>query len=106
MAQVRLAKFRFAPHGKQRWLDWCDEVKRRSGEVMETLRNEGVVTEACFLSVSEDAVYYFIEVEDFNRAQRAVEQSPYAIDREHIQVKAATLEAVEQLTCLFHFENR
>jgi len=106
VAQVTLAKFRFKPGGKQRWLDWCDELKRRSGEVVETLRNEGVAVEACFLSVNEDAVYYFVEAEDFDRAQRALQRSPYTIDRQHIDVKVAALEAVEPLTCLFHFEHR
>jgi len=103
---VRLAKFRFKPEGQPRWLDWCEELTRRSGEVLETLRNEGVVAEACFLSASDNAVYDFIAAEDFDRAERAVQRSPYAIDRQHIEVKAAALDAVEQLPCLFHFENR
>lgn len=106
MSEARLLKFRFKPDGKQKWLDWSEAIKRRSVEVFETLRNEGVVAEACFLSSEEDAIYYFVAAEDLERAETAARRSRYVIDQEHAQVKSAALERVARLECLFFFDNR
>jgi hypothetical protein len=106
MAEVRLVKFRFKPGGKEAWLEWCGQMKRRSNEIFETLRNEGMVAEACFLSHDEDALYYFLEAEDFEQSESAFRRSLYAIDREHMQIKTAALERAEGLECLFFFDNR
>jgi hypothetical protein len=106
MAEARLLKFRFKPGGKKKWLEWSEEMKRRSREVLETLRNEGVIAEACFLSPEEDAVYYFVGAEDLERGEKAFSVSPYPIDREHMQVKSAALQQIAGLKCLFFFDNR
>src|SRR5579859_899582 len=106
MSEARLLKFRFKPDGKEKWLEWSGVLRRRSHEVFETLRNEGVIAEACFLSPAEDAVYYFVAAEDLERAERAAQRSTYVIDLEHMRVKAAALERVERLECLFFFDNR
>jgi hypothetical protein len=50
--------------------------------------------------------YYFLGSEDFERAERAFQRSSFAIDREHAQVETRELEDVEQLECLFFFDNR
>jgi hypothetical protein len=106
MSEARLIKFRFKPGGREKWRQWSGELKKRSEEVFETLRNEGVIAEACFLSGEEDAVYYFVAAEDFGRAEEAAGRSSFAIDREHTLAKSAALERVEQLECLFFFDNR
>jgi uncharacterized protein DUF6176 len=106
MSEARLLKFRFKPDGKEKWLDWSEALKRRSDEVFQTLRNEGVIAEACFLSEEEDAIYYFVAADDLERAERAAQRSTYVIDQEHAQVKSAALERVERLECLFFFDNR
>ena len=106
MAEARLLTFRFKPGGKKKWLDWSEEMKRRSEEVLATLRNEGVIAEACFLSPEEDAVYYFVGAEDLQRGESAFQSSPYPSDREHMAVKSAALEQVAGLKCLFFFANR
>ncbi len=41
MSSVRLVNMKFKPGKKQIWLDWCEQLKSRSNEVIETLRNEG-----------------------------------------------------------------
>jgi hypothetical protein len=106
MSEARLLKFRFQPDGREKWLDWSEALKRRSDEVFQTLQNEGVVVEACFLSREEDAIYYLVVAEDLERAERAAQRSTFVIDREHAQVKSAALERVERLECLFFFDNR
>jgi L-rhamnose mutarotase len=105
MTEVALRKFRFKRDKKQEWMDWCRELNRRQDEVLETLRNEGVSVEACFLSPDEDCVYYFLEVENFEQAHKAYSASQYPIDEEHRRHKRASMEEVGMLRCLFYFKN-
>lgn len=106
MAEIELRKFRFKPGKKQEWTDWSGELNRRRDEVLETLRNEGVLIEACFLSLEDDCIYYFIAAESFDKARAAFDSSQYPIDEEHLRHKTGSVEEVEKLKCLFHFENR
>ena len=102
MAEIELRKFRFKPGKKQEWIDWSGELNRRRDEVLETLRNEGVLMEACFLSHDDDCIYYFIVAESFDKARAAFSTSKYPIDKEHGRHKRASVEEVEKLKCLFH----
>jgi L-rhamnose mutarotase len=106
MAEVSLVKFRFKPGQKQAWLEWCRELRRRHAEVLETLRNEGVSVEACFLSPNEDCGYYFLEVEDFEKAWEAFRKSPFPLDHEHKQRRQSSIEEVEKMECLMYFQNK
>lgn len=106
MTEVALGKFRIKPDRKQEWIKWCEELNRRRDEVLETLRNEGVLVEACFLSPDEDCIYYFMEAENFEKARKAYRASPYPIDEEHRRHRRASMEEVEELRCLFYFKNR
>lgn len=106
MAEVRLVKFRFKPDGRKKWLAWSEELKRRAEEVFQTLRDEGVVVEACFLAPEEDAVYYFVAAENLAQAEQTWRRSPHVIDREHMQAKSTALEPGVPLECLFFFDNR
>ena len=105
MSEARLLKYQFKRDGKEKWLGWSAEMKRRSDEIFETLRNEGVIVEACFLAPEEDAIYYFVAAEDLSRGEAAFARSPFAIDREHAQVKSEALVHVAKLECLFYFDN-
>ena len=105
MSEARLFKYQFRPGGKEKWLGWSGEMKRRSTEIFETLRNEGVIVEACFLSPEEDAIYYFVAAEDLAKGEAAYKRSPHVIDREHMQVKSEALSHVAKLECLFYFDN-
>ena len=106
MTQVKLVKLELKEGNKQVWLDWCEELKQRKDEVIETLKNEGVLSESCFLSEDERCVYFFMEAESFEKAKIAVEQSNFQIDSEHQKKRALCLTKVAQLKELFHFENR
>jgi L-rhamnose mutarotase len=107
MTEVHLTKLKFKREsGKKDWLAWCDELKRRKEEVLTTLKNEGVHLEACFLSEEEDSVYYFIEVEDLNKAYAVFEKSKIPVDREHEKVKEYAFESEVRLKKLFDFHNK
>ena len=58
MTQVKLVKLKLKEGNEKVWLDWCDELKQRKDEVMQTLRHEGVVSESCFLSQDDKCIYY------------------------------------------------
>lgn len=106
MTKAKLAHFKFKPGAKQTWLDWSEELKRRKDEVIATLKNEGVVSESCFISEDGESIYYFMEAEDFEKARSAVASSPHPIDADHKAARSGSLEFIGQLECLFHFENR
>ncbi len=106
MTQVKLVKLKFKENGKKIWLDWSEELKRRKDEVIETLKNEGVVSEACFMSEDGESVYYFMEAEDFEKAKNASGSSVCPIDADHKKAREMSLEKLGNLECLFHFENR
>lgn len=103
MTNISLVKFTFTPTGKNAWLEWCDELKKRSSEVCETLKNEGVRMEACFLSESENACYYVMQAEDIERALRTSEKSQLPIDIEHRNTFEKSLVYAEKCKPLFFF---
>ena len=106
MTEVYLVKYRLKPGtGKKEWLDWSEELKSREEEVVATLKQEGVHLEACFLSEDEQAVYYFLEVEDLKKAYEIFEKSTIPVDREHERVKASAFESKVDLKKLFVFHN-
>jgi hypothetical protein len=107
MAKVILVKIALKEGQKQRWLDWCEELKKRSHEVVETLRNEGTISESCFLSEDENAVYYFMESEDFEKGHDAYLKSSFPIDRQHQVIQRETLDlgSRKALEVLFNFHS-
>lgn len=103
MPQMTLLKFSFRKDKKQRWLDWCQELRARSGEVVTTLREEGIVIEGCFIAEDEDACYYLIEAEDLAKVQRLYENSTRPIDLQHKQAMEDSLQFIERLKTVFYF---
>jgi len=106
MSQVRLVKLKFKPGGKQIWLNWCEELKRKTDEVMESLPERRNLSESCFVSQDGESLFYFMEAEDLERAKQAVQTSTLKIDVEHREARLASLDFVEELSPLFHFRNR
>lgn len=106
MTEVKLIKFTFKPGKKQVWLDWCEQLKKRQAEVIETLKHEGVVSESCFISEDGLSLYYFMEAESFEKAKEAISKSTFKIDVEHKAAREVSIEFVEKLSCLFHFSNK
>ncbi len=105
MSAVKLYKFAFQTNKKQTWLDWCEELKKRKEEVIETLKHEGVLSESCFIAADGLSIYYFMEAEDFAKAKEAVKKSTFKIDRDHKTARQSSIEFVEELECLFHFND-
>ena len=105
MSHVRLVRLKFKPGKKQIRLDWCEQLKQRTDEVMETLQSEGTLSESCFVSQDGESLYYFMEAEDLLRAKQAVQDSTFQIDQDHRSARMASLDFVEELEPLFHFRN-
>ncbi len=103
MTDVVLVQFKIKLGKKQKWINWCAELKERKDEVAQTLRNEGVISEACFLSEKDQFVYYFVEAQDLEIAYEVGRKSALPIDRQHRTIRKATLEKGEELKTLFNF---
>lgn len=102
--QAALVKFTFCgKEGKQRWLSWVEDLKARQKEVYETLRAEGVLLEANFLSEDGNAVYYLIIAESLANAYNVCKNSLFPIDHEHKAAKAASFSGRCELEPLFIF---
>ena len=104
MTEVILAKYKVKVNKKHIWVNWCNELKKRKDEVLETLRAEKVYSESCFISQDGETVYIFMEASDIKIAQEIGKNSKFSIDESHKQTRLLSLEFVEVLTELFHFE--
>jgi hypothetical protein len=104
MSEVYLGKYKVKD--RQKWLDWAKKLKIREDEVISTLKNEHVLSESCFISDDGEYVYYFMEAESMDKAKEASKHSTFAIDKEHREIHRLSLEKVEVMKNLFHFENR
>lgn len=106
MSQAVLVKFKFKSWNEQIWFDRCEELKIRSDEVLETLKEEWVSCEACFLDEQEQCIYYFMQAEDFDKVKEVATSSTHSIDIDHTIKKSLSIERIWSLKQLFHFENR
>ena len=91
MTKVKLVKFKFKPEAKKVWLEWSLELQRRKEEVIATLKNEGVVSESCFISEDGEHIYYIMESDDFDKARNAVTNNPHPIDADHKKARESSL---------------
>ena len=104
MTEVRLVKFRIKPGRAEQWIAWCKELERRRDESVATLKNEGVVSESCFLS-QDGHTYYFMEAHNMKKTKKAVATHPHPIDLEHRKHREECLEKVEEVAVILHIEN-
>lgn len=104
MSQVKLLKFKIKPGQKNAWLKWANELKRRRREVLGTLKKEGAIFEACFISECGKYVYYFLEANDFDRVNNTFMKSKKMIDIKHKEITQKCLKPVAKLEELFHFK--
>ncbi len=78
-------------------------TEAHENEVLQTLRNEGVNSEACFFSDDGESVYYFIEAESLEKAHATGRRSTVPIDKRHRLISESSLEGVERMKTLFNF---
>ncbi|WP_235853480.1 DUF6176 family protein [Halosimplex salinum] len=86
------------------------EVRDRSDEVVETLRDEGMKTESALLERTDDGPHlvYYMEAEDIERVWDQFEDSDHDIDEEHKEVMREVLEDgqdVGEYELLYHVTN-
>lgn len=106
MSQAMLVRLAFKPNGKESWLQWTEELKARHDEVLQTLADEGVRTEACFMSEHTGEVFYYMEADDLETAKKIAAESIHKIDQQHREVWRNSLDMVEKLECLFLFQDK
>lgn len=58
MTKVKLINFKFKPGKKKVWPDWPKELQNRKEEVIDTLKNEGVVSDLMFTKLKAILVVY------------------------------------------------
>ncbi|WP_415381363.1 DUF6176 family protein [Halosimplex sp. TS25] len=110
MTDVALVKQPVKPDKVDRLKEWMAEVRDRSDEVVETLRDEGMKTESAFLERTDDGPHlvYYMEAEDIERVWDQFEDSDHDIDEEHKEVMREVLEDgqdVGEYELLYHVTN-
>ena len=100
-------KIRLKPGSLEQVRAWAAELNRRPGEVLATLRDEGVVIESVFLDETADGDYlvYYMKARSLADARAVAQRSTHAIDAYHQRFKQDTWEATTPLEALIDFEN-
>ena len=108
MTDVRLLRCPVEPGEAERLRAWYAELQDREDEVVETLRQEGVLTETAFLRESEETTYLYVYMEsvDFEAADAAGDEEAFEIDAEHHAVLRDCLTGEwEPLETVGHYTN-
>lgn len=106
MAETRCVRIKLKPGSLDRVHNWAAELKRREGEVLESLAAEGMTLEAAFLEEAADGDYliYVMRSDELSKADSVTAASTRAIDAFHRDFKSATFESGERLRQLICFE--
>lgn len=105
--ETRAYCIKLKPHSVDRVRAWAEEIARREGEALETLRDEGVVLECFFLDRRDDGDYLiaFMAAEDFERSQTVARSSEHGIDAFHQAFKRDTWASVADLERLVELKS-
>lgn len=103
MTQVKLIKFEIKPGRKEAWLKWVRELETIREKVIQTLKKEGITSESCFISEDNKYLYYFMESNDFKKANEIFMNSTNPIDKKHKDELSVNLKYTNTLENLFHF---
>ena len=104
---TRCVRIRLKPGTLSRVREWAAELSRRKAEVLETLREEGVLVESVFLEHAADGDFliYYMKAPDLERSFRVVRAPTHPIDAYHRTFKEETWASSEQLELLVDLEN-
>ena len=105
--QTQCVKIRLKPNSLERVREWAATLNDlRRTEALATLRDETVVFEAAFLDHTPegDFLIYVMKAESFDKAAKAVVQSPHEIDAYHSAFKRDTWQARTQLEVLIDLD--
>lgn len=110
MTDVVLIRQAVDPGKVRRLKEWTSELRTRTDETVETLRDEGVYTESAFLERTDDGPFLvtYVEAEDVDRAMTAFAESTHDIDATHREVLDDVLEdgeTVGEFEPLYHVSN-
>lgn len=110
VTEAQLIRYRLEPGGEERLREWAEDVKSRRDEAVQTLRDEGTLTETAFLESRPDGDYvsFYMEAEDLVAAHEAFEESDHDIDEEFARVLAevtADDQPDAEIETLYHLTN-
>lgn len=110
VTEAQLVWYRLESGGEERLREWAEEVQSRRDEAVQTLRDEGTLTETAFLESRSDGDYvsFYMEAEDLAAAHEAFEESDHDIDEEFAQVLAevtADDQPDAEVETLYHLTN-
>ena len=105
--ESQCAKVRLRPGSVERVHEWAEELNRRSNEVLEIMRGEGVVVEAAFLDRTPDGDFliYYSKARSLQTAREVARQSRRPIEEYHALFKTDVYESVQQLEPQIDFDN-
>lgn len=99
MTDVVLVKQKIEDGKTPQLKEWMAEIRERDEEALETLKNEGMHSEAAFLEHTDDGDFliYYMKADDWEQAVESFEQSSHEIDEEHKHVMDEVLESGENI---------
>ncbi len=81
---------------------WAKMMNSRSGDVSQTLRDEGVRMEMVFLEESDegDSLLFLLDTDDYDRAVEIFMQSDHEVDKYHLEFLTQNSVARKRLTLI------
>lgn len=103
---IRCTKIKLKPGSELNAREWAAEINRRSEEVREILKSEGVTIEAAFLDKQADGFYliYIMQSDDFEKSQQVTAKSETEAERIHRAFKKSSWHSTALLEELICFE--
>jgi hypothetical protein len=82
---------------------WCESLKARLPEVIESMENEGVLVESAILDRRSDGDYviYYLKAISVRRAYEVFDKSTLAVDSYYKETWRALFQGREELEVLF-----
>ena len=86
---------------------WAAELKRRSDDVLATLRDERVVVESVFLDETSEGAFlvYYMKAQSLEEAGQTAQRSQHEIDAYHAEFIRDTWDTLTPLELLIDFEH-
>lgn len=105
--QTFIAKYKVKEGMQKEVLEWAKLLNEQKIQVLESLRDEGVVIEIAYLDNQADGLYlvYILKAQDIAKAFQRLKESTREVDILHKAILSKTLEAPEKFQALIDFEN-
>ncbi|MDH5402562.1 MAG: DUF6176 family protein [Candidatus Heimdallarchaeota archaeon] len=100
--EFSLVQYKILPKKREMWLNWCDELKEAKAEIIDGLKERGVLIEACFSDVSGENIFIFIASDDLEKTTSISNSSNQKIIQKRRSIHKYTLEFVGVLSQMYN----